>query len=278
MLIFPQEQMHQTENVPPLAVSHQDLPPTNTGALDHYANHTADAHDALRPPVRGEAESDDGEVSMELATPLVAPVDLPPSPSTSVSGSHGGASEDEPLMDHALPSPSGDRWAPVPTDRLVGAESRNGNGDGDVYAGHAGENAGHDTWDDPEGGEAEDEGEGYVDPPSVQLPPSPVEPAPLEARAYDGDADPNDYSQYMEEEDIVDADSPTLSHIAPVPGMLDPQLHTNNHSRSLYHATSSFVAELRHVEQEIAQSQVRLEEGMTALQRVGELVEELDLP
>ena len=72
MLIFPQEQMHQTENVPPPAVSHQDPPPTNTRALDHYENRAADDHDALRSPVQGEAESDDGEVSMELATPLVA--------------------------------------------------------------------------------------------------------------------------------------------------------------------------------------------------------------
>ena len=268
--------MHQTENVPPPAVSHQDPPPTNTRALDHYENRAADDHDALRSPVQGEAESDDGEVSMELATPLVALVEIPHSPSPSASGSYGGASEDEPLMDHALPSPSGDRWAPVPADRLLRAESRNENGD--VYAGHPGEDAVHDSWNDPEGGEAEDEDDGYVDPPSVRLPPSPVESAPLEADAYDGDVDPIDYSQDMEEEDIVDADSPTLSHIAPLPGMLDSHLHTNNHSRSLYHATSSFVAELRHVEQEIAQSQVRLEEGMTALERVGELVEELDPP
>ncbi|KJA17044.1 hypothetical protein HYPSUDRAFT_1045046 [Hypholoma sublateritium FD-334 SS-4] len=276
------EQMHQTENVPPPTVPHHDPPPTNIGVHDRYGSRAVDDHhhhDALRAPVEGDAESD-GEVSMELATPLVALVDIPPSPTASASGSHGDGTEDELLMDHGRGSESGDRWALVPADHLVGAERRNQ--DRDLYTGHPGQHVVDDSPNDPGGAETEDEGKGYVDPPSIQLPPSPgVEAAQLQADAYDRDAERENYSpDGEEEEDIVDADSPTLSH--PLPGLMDPHVHTNNHSRSLYHATSSFVAELRHVEQEMALSQVQLDEGVIALarveERVDELVAELDLP
>lgn len=264
--------MHQTEHVPPPTAPHHDPPPTNIGVYDRAVDDHRH-HDALRAPVRGDAESDDGEVSMELATPLVALVDIPPSPSASASRSHGDGTEDGHLMDHGRASPSGDRWASVPADHLFGAERRNE--DKDVYAGHSGQHVVHDSPNDPEDTEPEDEGEGYVDPPSIQLPPSPGdEAAQLQADVYNGDVDHEKYSQHEEEEDIVDADSPTLSHIAPLPGLLDPHAHANTHSRSLYHATSSFVAELRHVEQEMALSQVRLEEGVSALEQVEEQVEE----
>ncbi|KAF8958673.1 hypothetical protein BDZ97DRAFT_1761909 [Flammula alnicola] len=82
----------------------------------------------------------------------------------------------------------------------------------------------------------------YVDPPSIPLPPSP-----------DGDSD--------------HTNSPTLSQIMP----------GGERSRR-YQATSSFVAELRQVETQLAITQVQLQAGESALNQLEHLVNELHPP
>ncbi|KAF8171509.1 hypothetical protein BJ912DRAFT_1082227 [Pholiota molesta] len=169
----------------------------------HEPYQTQTAFDLLEPP------DDDGEISMELATPLLPLTAISPDSPTAVAAP-GAAS----------PSASDAAWS------------------------HAGD----------------EQHSPYVDPPSIPLPGSPEE-------EYDDRFDDANDADVESEP----ADSPTLSHIVlPMLG--------NETSRNLYRATSSFVAELRQVENEIAGARGQLAAGETAFDRVEELVHDLHPP
>jgi hypothetical protein len=164
---------------------------------------TQTAFDLLEPP------DDDGEISMELATPLLPLTAISPDSPTAVAAP-GPAS----------PSASNAEWS-------------------------------HD---------GDEQHSPYIDPPSIPLPGSPEE-------GYDDRFDDANDADIESEP----ADSPTLSHIVlPMLG--------NETSRNLYRATSSFVAELRQVENEIAGARGQLAAGETALDRVEECVHDLHPP
>jgi hypothetical protein len=209
--------------------------------------------------------TDDGELSMELATPLM------PTSVIDINGdlrSNNLVNRVEPLPSQARSFSSAHPHPPDPTlfgDAAIqagGAPAQSAQLHGNSYRQSYVATA--------------DDQEYYVDPPSIPLPSSPPE-------MQDGDHDRN-HDQHDDADDDGDddpgGDSPTLSQIDLETSILEGEMSALTRQLTVTPPEAVFVAELimDDVEVQLGAAQRAVEDGEVALERLEGLVRELHPP